>query len=443
MQIKTFIITLFIALIATNQLYSQIDEESETLLLAEDDDTKGELFNLAFKPIFGIGQGIFSFWGDVKNNYNTPLTGQWGTAVSISRVFGKSFELDLYAIFGKASGEKRSLEDTTWEANKNFQTSLFMGGVSVSYNFVGLFKRKRPILPFVALGVGFVQFQPRGDKGFIDADGNFQFYRYNNDGTLRDKNNNIVKRDYNFETELRDEKDYSLVTLSVPLDIGFNMTITDRLTLRIGNSFKLTFSEYIDDTPAESNRIYKNDILNYAYASLRLDLFSAAHEIAAVDQFKNVKYTITDGEDSDGDGVDDFNDECPDTPRGIIVDYRGCPLDADKDGVPDYMDDQPNSPPGSIVGPNGVRLTIYHLVSLLFDPKAVNRKDLSTYYSKERQQPRKKYDKMPEKFRQVDTNNDGWISPTEMRQAIDKVFDFNSTLTIEDVNELLEYFWVQ
>ena len=44
--------------------------------------------------------------------------------------------------------------------------------------------------------------------------------------------------------------------------------------------------------------------------------------------------------------------------------------------------------------------------------------------------------------KQVDANNDGWISPAEMRQAIDKVFDFKSNLT-EDVNELLEYFWVQ
>jgi len=457
MQIRIFTIALLITLTATNQLFPQIDEETENRLLAEDDDTKGDLFSLAFKPIFGLGQGIFSFWGNIKNDYNTPINGQWGTTVSISRVFGKSFELDLYATFGNTSGELKSIDPDDIEKYKididgktfekrNFHTDIFLGGVSLSYNFIHLFDRKRPVLPFVGLGVEFIQFSPRGDLGYKDSKGVLQPYIYNKDGTIRDINNKIITRDYNYETNLRevnkDNPNYPFVTFSVPVDLGFNMTIADRLTLRLGNSLKITFSDYIDDTKGGTG-FYKNDILNHFYASLRLDLFSPASEIAAVDQFKNLKFVVTDGEDEDQDGVDDFNDECPGTPPGIVVDYRGCPLDADKDGVPDYLDQQPNTPAGAIVGPTGIRLTIYHLVSLLFDPKAVLRKELSTYYSKDRQAPRKQYDKMPEKFRQVDTNNDGWISPTEMREAIDKVFDFKSTLTIDDVNELLEYFWVQ
>ena len=441
MQIRILIVTLFIAFFATNRIYSQIDAESEANLLAEDDDTNGELFMVAFKPIFGLGQGIFSFYGDIKNKYNTPLTGQWGTSVSISRSLGRYLDFDLYAIFGKTSGERRSLDSL--ELNKNFQTNLFIGGISLSYNFVNFFKRKRPIMPFIALGAEAIQFQPRGDL----KDGNGNEYIYHADGTIRDINNNIITRDYDYETNLREvnpsNKDYSLMTFAIPIDFGLNMTITDRLTLRIANSIKLTFSDYIDDTPEKNSGFYKNDIINYTYVSLRLDLFSPANEIAAVDQFKNVRFVFTDNEDEDGDGVDDFNDECPGTHPGVIVDNRGCPLDSDKDGVPDYRDEQPNTPADAIVGPNGVRYTVYHLVSLLFDPKAVNRKDLNTYYSEQRQQPRKKYEKMPDKFKQVDTNNDGWISPAEMREAIDKVFDFKSNLTIEDVNELLEYFWVQ
>src|SRR5262249_48680580 len=37
--------------------------------------------------------------------------------------------------------------------------------------------------------------------------------------------------------------------------------------------------------------------------------------------------------DSDGDGVFDKKDKCPDTPRGAIVDKDGCPSDSDGDGV--------------------------------------------------------------------------------------------------------------
>ncbi len=48
--------------------------------------------------------------------------------------------------------------------------------------------------------------------------------------------------------------------------------------------------------------------------------------------------------DSDGDGVYDYLDKCPDTPRGVAVDKDGCPLDSDGDGVYDYLDKCPNTP---------------------------------------------------------------------------------------------------
>ena len=52
------------------------------------------------------------------------------------------------------------------------------------------------------------------------------------------------------------------------------------------------------------------------------------------------------GRDSDGDGVPDRFDRCPNTPLGAVVDARGCPIDSDHDGVPDGIDKCPNTPPG-------------------------------------------------------------------------------------------------
>jgi len=60
--------------------------------------------------------------------------------------------------------------------------------------------------------------------------------------------------------------------------------------------------------------------------------------------------------DSDGDGVPDSMDKCPNTPKGVKVDSVGCPLDSDHDGVPDYLDKCPGTPEGIKVDANGCEI---------------------------------------------------------------------------------------
>jgi len=57
--------------------------------------------------------------------------------------------------------------------------------------------------------------------------------------------------------------------------------------------------------------------------------------------------------DSDGDGVFDYLDKCPDTPKEATVDASGCPLDSDGDGVFDYKDTCPGTPKGAPVNKQG------------------------------------------------------------------------------------------
>jgi len=69
--------------------------------------------------------------------------------------------------------------------------------------------------------------------------------------------------------------------------------------------------------------------------------------------------------DSDGDGVLDYWDHCPNTTRGTKVDSNGCPLrdrqgDADGDRVMDGTDECPNTPVGEAVDRVGCSLDSDH-----------------------------------------------------------------------------------
>ena len=54
-----------------------------------------------------------------------------------------------------------------------------------------------------------------------------------------------------------------------------------------------------------------------------------------------IEFDFGKAKDADMDGVPDRKDKCPNTPAGVAVDARGCPIDTDGDGVADYMDNCP------------------------------------------------------------------------------------------------------
>jgi OOP family OmpA-OmpF porin len=69
-------------------------------------------------------------------------------------------------------------------------------------------------------------------------------------------------------------------------------------------------------------------------------------------------------QDSDGDGVMNDTDQCPNTPAGVQVDERGCALDGDQDGVPDYKDQCPTTPAGREVDEKGCKFVLTKTVEI-------------------------------------------------------------------------------
>ncbi|MBT8421616.1 MAG: OmpA family protein [Gammaproteobacteria bacterium] len=77
--------------------------------------------------------------------------------------------------------------------------------------------------------------------------------------------------------------------------------------------------------------------------------------------------------DSDGDGVIDERDRCPNTPAGASVDANGCELDSDGDGVVDSKDQCPGTPAGTEVDEVGcAAVTVINLEGVNFSSNSAD-----------------------------------------------------------------------
>ncbi len=115
-------------------------------------------------------------------------------------------------------------------------------------------------------------------------------------------------------------------------DLGVRFIVSRSISIDLTGSVIIGTKDFMDDIITGSN----NDMFYTLTAG--------------------VSYFFGRDRDSDGDGVPDSRDKCPDTPKGVQVDDFGCPLDSDNDGVPDYLDKCPNTPVGVKVDANGCPL---------------------------------------------------------------------------------------
>lgn len=323
-------------------------------------------FEFLPRPQLEIGTGVFSYFGDIGNlgghgkNYNL----NWAYNLGLNNPISNSFNLNLFVLYGKVGASEQFTA-----GNANFETEIKMGGLSLEYNFNALLPKTRNVTPYVSLGITTFEFNPKGD--LYDAQGNE--YHYWDDGTIRRGINSPLKenasdlliRDYNYETDLRERNDqserYDLRALSVPISAGAMLKLTDNFTMRMGATFHFALSDNIDNINSENTTYTSskkgNDYLMYSSLALAYNLQHIAKNKSQKSSLDPTDMNGIEFEDEDGDGVADIVDLCPFTPSTVSVDSYGCPLDYDKDGVPDYLDQEPNSAPNAFVDANGVTLT--------------------------------------------------------------------------------------
>jgi hypothetical protein len=358
---------------------------------------------------------------------------------------------------GDIMGTQRSVSDTS--QNLNFQSSIYSFGLNVHYSFKPWLKGTF-FEPFISAGIETVQFDSKGD--YLDKNG--KRYNYWADGTIRDApesinpNASIIARDYNYETDLRSYSEsrsglgrYNQMGIAIPIDVGIDFNVSERVTLRAATSLHYTFTDLIDDLSSEStNPDYKgkqgNDMYMFTYLSLHLDLFSSDKTKIVEGLFANVDdFDMTMIEDQDNDGILDGWDRCPNTPDLVPVDTSGCPFDGDSDGVPDYLDREMPSRPGAVVDEYGVEINESMVVEIL-NSKAIRRSDVESYLLMHKVQNRtRRSDSLPipDKYKSVDTDNDGYISFDELLKSINDYFDGSSGHSPDDIKELNDFFFEQ
>ncbi len=432
-------------------VYSQDDEDIVKLLTRE-----VEVENPVYMPVVGVGIGYLGFIGDVNDNFRSFTVGKPAYRVNVATFLGKKhyFRGNLVFLMGDLYGTQRSVTDTA--QNMNFRSSIYSFGVNFHYSFKPWLKGKY-FEPFISVGIETLQFDSKADYY-----GSGYRYNYWSDGTIRTEPEDvnpyasiITRRDYDPETDLRMANrsglgKYSQFAIGIPVDIGFDFNISERVTLRAATSLHYTFTDLIDDMTSKSkNPDYKgksgNDMYTFTYLSLHLDLFSSDKVKIVEDLFKDLEdFDMTMYEDQDNDGVFDGWDECPDTPEGVPVDTLGCPFDSDGDGVPDYLDRE-QSRRGAVVDEYGVEINEYMVVELL-DAKAINRTDVESYLLMQKAQNKTRRIEpvpIPEKFKKVDKDGDGYISFDELLKTINEYFDGSSGYSPNDIKELNDFFFEQ
>ena len=297
------------------------------------------------RPTVGIGIGLVAFDGDVKSNENKnlPLSGGLGTQLTVSQILTPSFNMNLSLMFSRLSANERSLQ-----RNVNFQTQLFTAGMNLQYNFKNFFPGHRTIVPYISVGLEVVEFSTKTD--LIDAYGNT--YNYWSDGTIRNVDENspnaeesiLLSRDYVYETDIRDKRysggqDFDERAIGLPVGVGANISLTSKIDFGFSWMYHFTNTDDIDGINANSPPSVtgtrgdngRNDNFWYLSANLSYNFTrSATGKMEIRDQW-SVDDLMAFGEDDyDGDGIMDFMDECPQTPFGVEVDERGCPLNPDR-----------------------------------------------------------------------------------------------------------------
>ncbi|MCB9186357.1 MAG: hypothetical protein H6601_06370 [Flavobacteriales bacterium] len=333
-------------------------------------ESKGPKAKVPYRFMANIhgGIGLMNYFGDLRDKQGTTvhrigiLPGyNFGIGANVTNYL----EVNINAMLGKLNWNENPSEH---DVPRNFQAKTFTVGANLVYNFKNVILSPTGITPFISIGVGYSDFDSYSDLQTTvkDQNGNDVTYSYNywDDGLIRNvdqsapqsDNVQVLERDYKYETRLNE---YPIATYNIPVGAGFDFNANRNVALRLGAYYYFTGTDMMDNVSGGSTPVISNDGYIYTSMSLFIKFDPFKKKAPKVDEagaaYEGIGELVD--EDSDGDGVSDFVDQCGGTPKGLVVDEKGCPADGDGDGIPDYRDKEPKTTAGRIVNPDGVAIS--------------------------------------------------------------------------------------
>lgn len=330
---KKYALTLLLVFTAGTVIHAQIPDPQHDRYNYKDSTfaKNAHQHQTKLQPKLYFGLGEYSFDGDVSDSRDNGLMGRTGMHFGLTANLNDFFD----ATISLSEGIIRVDGIDSEESPENFMSTLNTVGISFNYNFKNIFTTSK-LTPFISFGLDYLKFDSRGS----------------NDNTTAEYELDLSK-----EWLLQNGDRYSTNSIAIPLGLGINFELTDRMNVHIANKLHLTNTDYIDNVVSSGNDSYSVTSAAFVYDLFCYDCDEYYQPEVRDDYLADVNFKILDETDSDYDGVSDIDDFCPKTPKDVKVTSNGCPVDMDLDGVPDYKDQEPNTPKGTIVNVNGVQVT--------------------------------------------------------------------------------------
>jgi OOP family OmpA-OmpF porin len=326
----------FVALMTAGMVSAQTDSTATTTTTTTSTDTTSSATTTTAKVFGGRGQyRTFSIGvnGGVtsptlatggSNDYNHKQL-SYGYGLSLRSQLAHSFGLQLELHGGKVKGNTADADGNVINNGASFSTKFWSGTLSGVLNVasVDFLRRKNSVNFFLTAGAGLIMYQP---SGITPQGAAFDYANYTDaDGT---SDNHYVKE------------------LVIPVGAGVKFRLSEAVALNFGYTQNFIDGDNFDGLktgyPTKDHYSYGYGGLEFTLGSsskpslewanpvamMYDELYDAAlrQEVEALKgRVTNVENAVTDlKKDSDGDGVSDQFDKCPNTPAGSVVDGSGC-----------------------------------------------------------------------------------------------------------------------